>query len=107
MADPDRRTGLVGELLQFHLPEPNLRAVGPSAIAGDHQATGGRLGLASHCRAPTANGIDGEWGGVVINADADATGVRADVVNSVRNGLAEFLVDEVVHVDLSGQPWGR
>ena len=42
----------------------------------------------------------------MIDADADATGVRADVVNSVRNGFAEFLVDEVVHVDLVGTALG-
>ena len=54
-----------------------------------------------HRRAPAANGAD-RLGGVVIDADADATGVRADVVNCVRNGFAEFLVDEVVHIDLVG-----
>src|ERR1700747_3249519 len=64
------------------------------------------IALPSHRIAPAANGVDGELSGVVIDADADAAGVRADVVNSVRNGFAEFLVDEVVHVDLVGTALG-
>ena len=40
--------------------------------------------------------------GVVIDADADTTGVRADVVDPIRNRLAQLLVDEVMHVDLVG-----
>ena len=43
-------------------------------------------------------------GGVVIDADADATGVRADIVDAIGNGLAELLVDEVVHIDESAGP---
>src|ERR1700680_3966552 len=34
--------------------------------------------------------------------DAHAARIRANVVNTVRNGLAEFLVDEVMHIDLVG-----
>jgi hypothetical protein len=41
-------------------------------------------------------------GGVVIDADADATDVGADVIDAVRDLFAEFFVDEVVHVDLVG-----
>lgn len=37
----------------------------------------------------------------MIDADADAAGVRADVVDSIRNGFAEFLVDEVMDVDIN------
>ena len=55
---------------------------------------------------PAANGVDGELGGVVIDADADATGIRAHVIDAVGNGFAEFLVDEVMYVDLVGAPLG-
>ena len=60
----------------------------------------------SHRLAPAANGVDGELGGVVIDADADATGIRADVVDAIGNGFAEFLIDEVMHVDLVGTALG-
>src|SRR5208283_5277176 len=59
-----------------------------------------RVSLASHRREPAPDGVDREFGGVVIYADADATGVRADVIDAVGNGLAEFLVDEVMHIDV-------
>jgi hypothetical protein len=100
VAYADGQSRLVGQLLQFDFPEPNPRAVGASAVGGDHQGIAFGVSLASHRLAPAANGVDGEFRGVVIDADADATGVRADVVDSVGNGFAELLVDEVVHVDL-------
>src|SRR5208337_342833 len=49
---------------------------------------------------PTANGVYREFGGVVIDADTDAADIRANVVDAVGNGFAEFFVDEVMHVDL-------
>jgi len=36
----------------------------------------------------------------VIDVDADTTGVRADIVDATGNGLAELLVDEVMHIDV-------
>src|SRR5271167_479613 len=60
------------------------------------------VALASHRVTPAANGVDGELSGVVIDADADATDVGADVIDAVRDRFAEFFVDEVVHVDLVG-----
>ena len=38
----------------------------------------------------------------MIDADADATDVGADVIDAVRDRFAEFFVDEVVYVDLVG-----
>ena len=55
---------------------------------------------APHRREPATDGVDREFGGVVIDADADATGVRADIVDAIGNGLAELLVNEVVHIDV-------
>ena len=48
----------------------------------------------------SAPSVDREFGGVVIDADADTTSIRADVVDAIGNGLAEFLVDEVMHIDV-------
>ncbi len=38
--------------------------------------------------------------GVVIDADADTAGVRADIIDAIGNGLAELLADEVVRIDV-------
>jgi hypothetical protein len=40
--------------------------------------------------------LHGEHGGVVVGADADPAGVRAQVVDAVGVGLAQGGVDEVV-----------
>jgi len=42
---------------------------------------------------------DGELGGVGGDADADPALVAADLVDAVRDRLAQLLVDEVVRVD--------
>jgi hypothetical protein len=49
---------------------------------------------------PTANGVDGEFRSVMIDANADAADIRANVIDAVGNGFAQFFVDEVMHVDL-------
>ena len=42
----------------------------------------------------------------MIDADADPTSIRADVIDSVRSDFAEFLVDEVMNLDLvRTTPW--
>ena len=51
---------------------------------------------------PAADGVDREIGRVMIDADAHAADIRADVVDAIGNGFAEFFIDEVMHVDLVG-----
>jgi len=52
-----------------------------------------------HLLQPGTDGVDGELSGVMRDADADAATVVGEIVNSVRNGLAQFLVFKVVAVD--------
>jgi hypothetical protein len=47
---------------------------------------------------PAAQAGHGERGGVVVGAHADPAGVRAQVVDSVRDGFAQLPIEEVVHV---------
>src|ERR1700758_3637961 len=54
MADRKREPGLVGKLLQFDLPQPYARAVGATAVGGDHEAAGGWISRTSHLRKPAA-----------------------------------------------------
>ncbi len=53
---------------------------------------------------PAAQCRDGERRGVVVGADGDPAGVGRDVVDAVRDRLAQLLVGEVAHVDLLGLP---
>src|SRR4029077_4859992 len=63
---------------------------------------GGRITFASHRLVPAANGIDSKLGGVVIDADTHTADIRCNVVDTVGNAFAKFLVDEVMHIDLVG-----
>ena len=71
VADRDLQARLVGEFLQFHLPEPDPIAVAPPAVGTDQQPL--RLGvrLLTHREPPLADALDGEAGRVVIDADVD------------------------------------
>src|ERR1019366_1244243 len=73
-----------------------------SAIAGNQQAIACGVALASHQLAPAANRVYGEFGSVVVDADADPPDIRADVIDSIRSDFAEFLVDEIMNLDLVG-----
>src|SRR4051794_35742540 len=99
MAHAKRQGGFIGGFLQFQLPQPDPRPVGPSAVGGDHESPGRRIALVPHLLQPGTDGVDSELSGVMRDADADAATVVSEIVNSVWNGLAQFLVLKVVAVD--------
>src|SRR6266536_2794399 len=98
VAHGDLQSGRSGELGQLDLPQPGAVAVGAATVGADQQPA--RLGvgqLAGH-GPPAADGGHGELGGVVVAPDRHPAGVGADVVDPVGDGLAQLLVQEVVHV---------
>src|SRR5258708_25016912 len=64
------------------------------------------MALAAHAMPPAADALDGEGGGIVIEADADPSLVGGDVVDAVRNGLAVGRNHEVVHTHFFGLALG-
>src|SRR5204863_3134448 len=96
MADDQRKTGLVGEPLEFALPQPAAGAVAAAAIGGDDQAVGGAVARFADIVPPTADRVDGEGGRVVIDPDAHPSAIGADVVDPVRDCLAQFRDQEIV-----------
>ena len=64
-----RQAGLVGQLLQLHLEQPDARTVGTAAIGRDHQPVGGRIPLPAHHIQPAADRVDRELCCVVVDAD--------------------------------------
>jgi alpha-beta hydrolase superfamily lysophospholipase len=73
--------------------------VAAAAIGSNHQAAGLRIAILSHRPPPAANRLHGEAGGIVIGAHTHPALVIGDVINSVRNGAAQFWIDKVVHID--------
>src|SRR5205823_2941466 len=102
VGDGDGQAGPVGELLQLDLPEPDAGAVGAAAVGGDQQTLGLGVALATHAPPPAADALDGEAGGVVVDADTDPALVGGDVVDAVGHGAALAADDEVVHAHLLG-----
>jgi hypothetical protein len=82
-------------------------AVGPAAVCADQQRGRGRVAVLAHRVPPVADALHGERGGVVVDPDRDPADVGGQVVDAVRDGLAQLGVFEVVHVDLLGGPLGR
>ena len=99
VADRDGQLEFVGQLLQLDLPQPHAIAVAAAAVGGDHQPLGVGIALLAHRPPPAADRVDGEAGGVVIDADADPADIVGDVVDAVRHGAAQLGIDEVVNVD--------
>src|SRR5687767_14791136 len=60
-----RQAGLIGEFLQFQLPQPDPHPVGTPAVGGDHWSPSRRIALAPHLLQPGADGVDGELSGVI------------------------------------------
>src|SRR5260370_4897015 len=92
----------MGQFLYRVLPRRCPPAMGTAAIRGNHQPVSRRISLATHGVVPAADGVDRELGRIVVDADAHTARILRDVVDAIRNGFAEFLVAEVMHVNLVG-----
>src|SRR3954468_11675489 len=68
----------------------------PPLSAGDDQAVGGAATRFADIVPPTADRVDGEGGRVVIDPDAHPSAIGADVVDPVRDCLAQFRDQEIV-----------
>ena len=98
VVDVDHEPGLVGQLLQFELPEPHPRPIRAAAVRHDRQLPRIRIALSSHAFAPATDRLHSELGGVAGDPDADEAGIGGHIVYAIRHHLAELLVLEVVYV---------
>lgn len=99
MTDADGQPRVVGQFLQFPLPKAQPASVAATAVGGDEQRRGVRMDVATHASPPATDGRGGEGCRVMGDADTHPPGVAGQVVDSVRNGLAQLLIDEVVNTD--------
>ena len=102
VADPDCDAELVGEALQLVLPDARAIAVAAARVGGDEDLA--RLGVALRpdLLPPRLDRGDREHRRVVVDADADEAVVGGDVVDAVRDRLADRVAGEVVDVDELG-----
>ena len=84
---------------ELGLPRAGAVAVGAARVRGDQQPPGQRIVAAPGCLPPAADRLHGERGGVVVGADVHPAGVRRQVIDPVRDRLAQLPVREVVGAD--------
>src|SRR5207248_1004305 len=106
VADADSDAELVGELLERVLPDMRPVAVAAPGVGGDEQFARVRIPLRPDLAPPGLDRRDGEHGRVVVNPDTDEAIVGADVVDAVRNGLADRVLWKVVNVHKVGLAFG-
>src|SRR5690606_19835441 len=82
--------------VELVLPQPRAVAVAATRIGGDEQLRRVGIDVPTHAVPPAANRLNGELGGVVIDAHIDPSLVARDVVDTVRDHFAELSIDEVV-----------
>jgi hypothetical protein len=102
VARGDLQAGSEGERGQLMFPGAGAGAVGAARVGGDQQAPGLRVGGAARVFPPAADRLHSEPGSVMVRADVHPARVRGQVVNAVRDGLAQFLIGEVVVLDVDG-----
>ena len=100
MADTDAQTARIGETLQFPLPQPRAGAVTAAAVGGDQQLLGLRIHRCPHLEPPGPDRRHREGGRVMVHADAHPADVGVQVIDPIRNGLAQCGVDKIVDADL-------
>jgi len=73
--DLDGYAQLIGQALQFELPQSHARTVRSAAVGGDDQPTRERVANLADLSPPTADRLNRESRGVVVDADGDPTRV--------------------------------
>src|SRR5271166_2188593 len=91
------QAGLIGEALQFSLPQPDPNAVGPAAIGGDGQTVRSGITRLAQLLPPTPDAFHREGRSVGIDTNTDPAVIGRDVIHTIRGHLAELRQLEVVH----------
>jgi hypothetical protein len=94
--DPD----LVGQALEFALPQPRARAIAAAAIGGDQQFLGFGVADAADLLPPATDRLHCEGRSVVIHPNADPNVVSRQVIDPVWHRSPQLLDQKVVHPHL-------
>jgi hypothetical protein len=100
VAHRDLQPGFPGEFREPGLPGPVLPAVAPAGVAGDQQPRSLRAGVLAGELPPAPDRFHRERGVVVAGAHVHEPGVRAHVVNPVRDRVPAVPVREVMAAGL-------
>src|SRR6266702_2743846 len=102
----DRYTDLIGELLEFHFPQPIATRITPPAIGRDEDRAGLRIRHLAHMPPPAPDGFNRKLGGVVIDPHTDPAAIVRWIVHPIGTNLAQLLVRKIVGLDAFRLPFG-
>src|SRR5205814_10214416 len=100
VAGGDLPAGLHGQRRGLMFPGPGAAAVGAARVSGDQQPPGGRVDGPARVVPPAADRLHSEGGGGMVGADVHPAGVGGQVIDPVRDGLAQLVVGEVMVLDV-------
>lgn len=89
VADPDRDPELVSEPLQLSFPDTGSVPIAAASVGRDEQLARVGIALRTHLLPPCLDGRGREHRGVMVGADVDEAIVGGEVVDAVRNRLAD------------------
>ena len=102
MTHRDVQPGLVGEILQLPLPEPQSPPIAATAIGGDQDLFRGRIDPTSFRPPPAANGGYSKRSGIMIGSDIDEAHVASDVVDAVGISSGHTGTRKVMALNMGG-----
>src|SRR5271156_6497157 len=89
----------VAQSLEFHLPEAAPSAVAASAVRRDQKSLGCGITATPQSCPPASNRLDGEFGGVTADTDADPRLIFGEIVDPIRDSLPFLWIGKVVRLD--------
>jgi len=104
VSDGDVEMKAIGELsLQFRFPSPAATTVAATRVGKNEQLAGmGILGK-SFTLPPMGDGVSGESGGVVRDANDDGPAVVDGLIDAIRDSDTQSVGEEVMIIDQSGR----
>ena len=94
--DVERQTDLVGELLEFDLPQPIATGIAPPTIGRDEDGVGLRIRHLAPMPLPAPDGFDRTLGRVVIDPHTHPATMVRGIVHPIGTNLPQVLVRKIV-----------
>src|SRR5271166_858884 len=100
VAYTDPQTSRISEPLQAHLPQATPGAVAAPAVGREQQFRCLGVGPRPHLLPPTPNRLRRERRRIVIDPNAYPTLITSQIIDPIRNPLAQTLIHKVLGTDL-------
>ena len=99
MADRQRQARLIGQTLEFQLPQPMAIPVATPTIGGDHKTLGSGIQAATFRTPPAPNRGNRELSGIMVGTHYDVTTVTRQIVDAVGIGSRYIRMREIMTRD--------